>query len=83
MATIQNRSCLSDLSQEEIKAALNRTPIADEERDRRHPHLALMRIRAVEAVKRLQEQGILDERGKLVRPDYLPPDMQPDSKTEC
>lgn len=83
MPLVQRRPTVSDLSEAELTAALNAPAIPAEERERRHPHLAWMRRRATEAIQQLERDGILDSAGKLVRPDYLPEDMQPGSKTEC
>lgn len=77
------RRTLADVSAEELDQILNGPCVPAEQAERKHPHLAWMRRRAAEAIQELQRDGILDAAGNLVRPEYLPEDMQPTSKTEC
>jgi hypothetical protein len=74
---------IKGLTKEELRNALAGPIVSDEERERRHPHLAYMRAAADAEFKRLQAEGILDADGNLVRPDYFPADMLPGSETEC
>ncbi len=83
MPLAERRLNIANLSDAELTAALEGPCISDEERERRHPHLAWMRARAAEAIERLQQEGILDPQGNLLHPELLPDDMQPGSKTEC
>jgi hypothetical protein len=72
-----------EMSTEELKAAIAAAALPDEEIERRHPHLAIMRASAAAAIKDLQDKGILDENGRLIPPKELPPDMRPESDTDC
>lgn len=83
MALKERGVTIADLSEADLAAALSAPVIPAEERERRHPQLAWMRARSAEAIRELQRQGILNAEGELVRPDYLPADMQPGSQTEC
>ncbi len=83
MPAIGHRVMIKGLTKEELRNALAGPIVSDEERERRHPHLAYMRAAADAEFKRLQAEGILDADGNLVRPDYFPADMLPGSETEC
>jgi hypothetical protein len=71
------------MSSEELKAAIDAAALPREEIERRHPHLLEMYARTAEAIKDLQDKGILDENGRLIPPKELPLDMRPESETGC
>ena len=79
---IRNRK-LADMTAEEFKEAFRNAVVSEAEMEARNPQLAGMRKRTREAIERLQSKGILDKDGNLVRPNDLPPDARPGSKTEC
>lgn len=80
---VQHRPTLADLSPAQLDEMLRGPCVAADQTEREHPELAWMRARSADAIAHLQAKGILDAAGNLTRPDYLPEDMLPTSKTEC
>lgn len=74
---------LADMTAEEFKEAFRNAVVSPAEMDAQNPQLVGMRRRSRAAIERLQSKGILDKDGRLVRPNDLPADARPDSKTEC
>ena len=79
----KNSPRLGEMTREEFDAEMAAKSLPDHEIDRLCPHIHWMRARAREAIQDLQAKGILDQNGRLIPPAELPPDMRPESTTEC
>lgn len=80
---VRNAHRIAEMTAEEFRDALTRSTHSDEQIEALYPDLREIRTNMDNAVRDLQQRGILDENERLIPSGTVPIDMRPESETDC